>query len=64
MENDTKRTTNKIYYLPSAEKKITMSWLMEKRFFWSANKITNENVIRIAAGQRDDYTTDSSLDYD
>ena len=43
-----------------------MLWLMKKNFFDQPvknNKITYENVRKIAMGQRDDYTTGCLLDY-
>ena len=36
-ENDAQRTSNKRYYLPNVEIKITMLWLM-KKLFWSTSK--------------------------
>ena len=38
-----------------------MLWLMEN--FFLINKITDENIRKIATGQRDDYTTGCLLNY-
>ena len=61
------RTNEKIYYLPDVEKKITTLWLMEKKNpFWSTNinnKVTYENIGKLATGQGDDYTTGCLLEY-
>ena len=43
-----------------------MLWLMEKNFFGQPirnNKVTYENIRKIATGQGDNYTTGCLLDY-
>ena len=64
-ENDTKRTSNKIYYLPNVEIKNYVM-IDRKNFFDQLiknDKITYENIRKIATGQGDDYTTGCLLDY-
>ena len=53
-ENDDQRTRTNGYYLPNED------------FFDQAikdNKVTYENIRKIATGQEDDYTTGCLLDY-
>ena len=63
-ENDTQRTSYSGYYLPNVEIKDYM--INGENFFdqpTKNNKVTYENIIKIAAGQGDDYTTGCLLDY-
>ena len=50
-ENDVQRTSSKRYYLPLSDQPI------------KNNKVTYENIRKIATGQGDDYTTGCLLDY-
>ena len=50
-ENDVQRTSSKRYYLPISDQPI------------KNNKVTYENIRKIATGQGDDYTTGCLLDY-
>ena len=66
MKNDTQRTRKKEYYLPNAEIKDYNVMVDVKNFFdqpMKDNKVTYENIRKIATGQRDDYTTGCLLDY-
>ena len=66
MKNDTQRTRKKEYYLPNAEIKDYNVMVDVKNFFdqpMKENKVTYENIRKIATGQRDDYTTGCLLDY-
>ena len=61
-ENDDDRTSNDEYYLPTVEIKDYNS----ENFFDQPiknNKITYDNIRKIATGQGDDYTTGCLLDY-
>ena len=65
-ENDVQETSNKIYYLPNVEIKYYNVMIDEKNCFAQPiknNKVTYENIRKIAAGNEDDYTIDSLLDY-
>ena len=65
-ENDVQETSNKIYYLPNVEIKYYNVMIDEKNCFARPiknNKVTYENIRKIAAGNEDDYTIDSLLDY-
>ena len=65
-ENDAQRTSNKRYYLPNVEIKDYNVIIDGKNFFDQPvknNKITYENIRKIATGQGDDYTTGCLLDY-
>ena len=65
-ENDVQRTSNKRYYLPNVEIKDYNVEIDGKNFFDQPvknNKITYENIRKIATGQGDDYTTGCLLDY-
>ena len=65
-ENDAQRTSNKRYYLPNVEIKDYNVEIDGKNFFDQPvknNKITYENITKIATGQGDDYTTGCLLDY-
>ena len=65
-ENDDDRTSSDEYYLPTVEIKgynrmINGENLFDQRI--KNNKVTYENIRRIATGQGDDYTTGCLLDY-
>ena len=65
-ENDAQRTSNKRYHLPNVEIKDYNVVIDGKNFFDQPvknNKITYENIRKIATGQGDDYTTGCLLDY-
>ena len=65
-ENDAQRTSHKRYYLPNLQIKDHSAMIDGKNFFdqpMKCNKITNENIRKIATGQGDDYTTGCLLDY-
>ena len=60
------RTSNKRYYLPNVEIKYYDIMIDGEKLFWSTsknNKVTYENIRKIATGQGDDYTTGCLLDY-
>ena len=64
-ENDTQRTLNSGYYLPNVEIK-DYNMINGENFFDQPiknNKVTYENIRKIATGQGDDYTTGCLLDY-
>ena len=65
-ENDRQRTSNKRYYLPNVEIKDYNFMIDGKNFFDQPvknNKITYNNIRKIATGQGDDYATGCLLDY-
>ena len=65
-KNDTERTSNKKYYIPNVEIKDYNVTINGKNFFDQPvknDKITYNNIIKIATGQGDDYTTGCLLDY-
>ena len=65
-ENDTQRTGAKGYYLPNVELKNYNIMINGENFFEQPvknNKVTYENIRKIATGQGDDYKTDYLLDY-
>ena len=64
-ERYAQRTSNKRYYLPNVEKKDYNVMIDGKNFFDQPvkNKVTCENIRKIATGQGDDYTTGCLLDY-
>ena len=65
-ENDDQRTSNKRYYIPNVEAKDYNVMIDGKNFFdrpVKNDKVTYEKIRKIAAGQGDDYTTGSLLDY-
>ena len=64
-ENDAQRTSNKRSYLPNVEIKDYNVMIDGKNFFDQPvkNKVTCENIRKIATGQGDDYTTGCLLDY-
>ena len=65
-ENDTQRTSSKRYYLPNVEIKAYNAMIDVKNFFdqpVKSNKVTYENIRKIAAGEGDDCTTGCLLDH-
>ena len=65
-ENDAQRTSNKRYYIPNVEIKDYNVMTDRKNFFDQPvrnDKVTYENIRKIAIGQGDDYTTCCLLDY-
>ena len=65
-ENDEQRTSNKRYYIPNVEVKDYNVMIDGKNFFdqpVKIDKVTYENIRKIAIGQGDDYTTGCLLDY-
>ena len=66
LENDTQRTSHSGYYLPNVELKHYNVMTNGENLFDQPvkdNKVTHENIRKIATGQGDDYTTDCLLDY-
>ena len=64
-KNDTQRTAHSGYYLPNVEIKNYVM-INGENFFdqpIKKNKVTYENIRKIATGQGDDYTTGCLLDY-
>ena len=65
-ENDDHRTSDERYYLPTVEKKDYNIMINGENFFDQPiknNKVTYENIRKVATGQGDDYTTGCLLDY-
>ena len=65
-EDDAQRISNKRYYIPNVEIKDYNVIIDGKNFFnqpVKSNKVTYENIRKIATGQGDDYTTGCLLDY-
>ena len=65
-EGDTQRTSHSGYYLPNVEIKDYNIMINGENFFDQPiknNKVTYENIRKIATGQGDDYTTGCLLDY-
>ena len=65
-ENDDDRTSDDEYYLPTVEIKDYNIMINGENFFDQPiknNKVTYENIRKIATGQGDDYTTGCLLDY-
>ena len=65
-ENDDDRTSNDQYYLPTVEIKDYNIVINGENFFdhpIKSNKVTYDNIRKIATGQGDDYTTGCLLDY-
>ena len=65
-ENDNHRTTHDLYYLPNVEIKDYNIMINGENFFDQPiknNKVTYDNIRKIATGQGDDYTTGCLLDY-
>ena len=64
--NDISRTSDDRYYLPNVEIKDYNIMINGENVFDQAiknNKVTYENIRKIATGQGDDYTTGCLLDY-
>ena len=65
-EDDAQRTAHDSYYLPIVEIKDYNIMINGENFFDQPiknNKVTYENIRKIAAGQGDDYTTGCLLDF-
>ena len=65
-ENDAQRTSNKRYYIPNVKIKDCNVMIDGKNFFDQLvknDKVTYENIRKIAIGQGDDYATGCLLDY-
>ena len=65
-EDDAQRTSNKRYYIPNVETKDYNVMTDGKNFFDQPiknNKLTYENIRKIATGHGDNYTTGCLLDY-
>ena len=65
-ENDNHRTSDEQYYLPTVEIKDYNIMINGENFFDQPiknNKVTYDNIRKIATGQGDDYTTGCLLDY-
>ena len=65
-ENDAQRTSNRRYYIPNVEIKDYNVIIDGKNFFdhpVKNNKVTYENIRKIATDQGDDYTAGCLLDY-
>ena len=65
-EDDAQRTAHDSYYLPTVEIKDYNIMINGENFFDQPiknNKVTYENIRKIATGQGDDYTTGCLLDY-
>ena len=65
-EGDTQRTSHCNYYLPNVEIKNYNIMINGENFFDQPiknNKVTYEDIRKIATGQGDDYTTGCLLDY-
>ena len=65
-ENDDDRTSSDEFYLPTIEIKDYNIMINNENFFDQPiknNKVTYENIRKVATGQGDDYTTGCLLDY-
>ena len=65
-EGDAQRTAHDAYYLPNVEIKDYNIMINGENFFDQQvknNKVTYENIRKIAVGQGDEYTTGCLLDY-
>ena len=65
-ENDAQRTSHSGYYLPNVEIKDYNIMINRENFFDQSiknNKVTYENIRKIATGQGVDYATGCLLDY-
>ena len=65
-ENYAQRTSNKRYYIPNVKIKDYNVMIDGKNFFDQPvknDKVTYENIRKVATGQGDDYTTGYLLDY-
>ena len=66
LKKDTQRTSHSGYYLPTAEIKDYNVLINGENIFDQPiknNKVTYENIRKIATGQGDGYTTGCLLDY-
>ena len=64
-EDDTQKTSTSGYFLPNVEIKDTKTMINGENFYDQPiknNKVTYENIRKIAAGQGDDYATGCLLD--
>ena len=64
--NNEQRISNKRYYIPNVEIKDYNVMIDGKNFLDQTiknDKVTYENIRKIATGQKDDYTTGCLLDY-
>ena len=65
-EGDAQRTSHEVYYLPNVEAKDYNIMINCENLFDQPiknNKVTYENIRKIATGKGDDYTTGCLLDY-
>ena len=65
-ENDDNRTTHNTYYLPNVEIKDYNIMINGENFFDQPiknNRVTYDNIRKIATGQGDDYSTGCLVDY-
>ena len=65
-ENDNQRISNKRYYIPNGKIKDYKLMIDAKNFFDQPvinDKVTYENIRKIAMGQGDDYRTGCLLNY-
>ena len=65
-EDDAQRKVHSEYYLPNVEIKNYSVMINGENFFDQPikdNKVTYENIRKIATGKGDDYTTGCLLDY-
>ena len=65
-EDDAQRTSNKRYYIPNVEIKDYNVMIDGKNFFDQPiknNRVTYENIRKIAVGHGDDYAAGCLLDY-
>ena len=66
IENDAQRTSSRRYYLPNVEIKNYNVIINGENFFNQPvkdNKVTYENIRKVAIGKRDDHTNGCLLDY-
>ena len=66
LENNTQRTSAKSYYLPNVELNNYNFMINGENVLRQPvknNKVTYENIRKIATGQKDNYTTGCLLDY-
>ena len=65
-QDDAQQTSKKRYYIPNVEIKDYKIMINGKNFFdqpMKNNKLTYENIRKVAIGHGDDYTTGCLLDY-
>ena len=65
-ENDDQKESNKRYYIPNVEINDYNVMIDRKKFFDQPvknDKVTYENIRKVATGQEDDCTTGCLLDY-